>query len=193
VFPPSRFGTRVQIGAALALGKPLTLQASGRNTPETPYACAVRYHPAIKLFISTRVRYRLLCRRFRSFDFQSLCRRTLAIWRRPPTASAAAFYHGVHALGSRSRKHRNLFHCNIAILDCTTTPRFKLNHFFGIRYHSHLRHMSPEKRAAALLEPPVGGKIIECPPARRCASEGDRRAVAALSKRRRFLRFQDRR
>jgi nucleoside 2-deoxyribosyltransferase len=52
VLLPGGFGTHVEIGAALALGKPVILHAPDRNTLETPYPCIFHYHPAVKLLIS---------------------------------------------------------------------------------------------------------------------------------------------
>jgi nucleoside 2-deoxyribosyltransferase len=52
VLLPGGYGTHVEIGAALALGKPVILHAPSRETLETPYACAFHYHPAVKLLIS---------------------------------------------------------------------------------------------------------------------------------------------
>jgi nucleoside 2-deoxyribosyltransferase len=52
VLLPGGYGTHVEIGAALALGKPVILHAPDRKTLETPYPCVFHYHPAVKLLIS---------------------------------------------------------------------------------------------------------------------------------------------
>jgi nucleoside 2-deoxyribosyltransferase len=52
VLLPGGFGTHVEIGAALALGKPVILHAPDRQTLETPYPCIFHYHPAVKILIS---------------------------------------------------------------------------------------------------------------------------------------------
>jgi nucleoside 2-deoxyribosyltransferase len=52
VLLPGGFGTHVEIGAALALGKPVILHSPDRTTLETPYPCVFHYHPSVKLFIS---------------------------------------------------------------------------------------------------------------------------------------------
>jgi hypothetical protein len=49
---PDGFGTHVEIGAALALGKPVILHAPDRKTLETPYPCVFHYHPGVKILIS---------------------------------------------------------------------------------------------------------------------------------------------
>jgi len=49
---PGGFGTHVEIGAALALGKPVILHAPDLKTLETPYPCVFHYHPAVKILIS---------------------------------------------------------------------------------------------------------------------------------------------
>jgi hypothetical protein len=49
---PGGYGTHVEIGAALALGKPVVLHAPDRKTLETPYTCVFHHHPAVKLLIS---------------------------------------------------------------------------------------------------------------------------------------------
>ncbi len=55
VLLPGGFGTHVEIGAALALGKPVILQAPDRKTLETPYPCVFHYHPNVTLLISETV------------------------------------------------------------------------------------------------------------------------------------------
>jgi nucleoside 2-deoxyribosyltransferase len=52
VLLPGGYGTHVEIGAALALGKPVILHAPDQKTLETPYICVFHYHPGIKLIIS---------------------------------------------------------------------------------------------------------------------------------------------
>jgi nucleoside 2-deoxyribosyltransferase len=49
---PGGYGTHVEIGAALALGKPVILHARDRETLDTPYPCVFHYHPAVTLLIS---------------------------------------------------------------------------------------------------------------------------------------------
>jgi nucleoside 2-deoxyribosyltransferase len=52
VLLPGGYGTHVEIGAALALGKPVILHARDRKILETPYPCVFHYHPAVKILIS---------------------------------------------------------------------------------------------------------------------------------------------
>ena len=52
VLLPGGYGTHVEIGAALALGKPVILHASDRKILETPYPCVFHYHPGVKLLVS---------------------------------------------------------------------------------------------------------------------------------------------
>ncbi len=52
VLLPGGYGTHVEIGAALALGKPVILHAPDRNTLETPYPCVFHYHPGVRLLVS---------------------------------------------------------------------------------------------------------------------------------------------
>lgn len=52
VLLPGGFGTHVEIGAALALGKPVILHAPDEKTLDTPYPCVFHYHPGVKLLIS---------------------------------------------------------------------------------------------------------------------------------------------
>jgi Nucleoside 2-deoxyribosyltransferase len=51
VMLPGGFGTHVEIGAALALGKPVIVHAPDRKTLATPYPCVFHYHPRVKLFV----------------------------------------------------------------------------------------------------------------------------------------------
>lgn len=52
VLLPGGFGTHVEIGVALALGKRVILQAPDPETLNTPYACVFHYHPNVKRLIS---------------------------------------------------------------------------------------------------------------------------------------------
>jgi nucleoside 2-deoxyribosyltransferase len=52
VLLPGGYGTHVEIGVALALGKPVILHAPDRKTLETPYPCIFHYHPKVTLLIS---------------------------------------------------------------------------------------------------------------------------------------------
>ena len=52
VLLPGGYGTHVEIGAALALGKPVILHAPDRKTLDTPYPCVFCYHPRVRLLIS---------------------------------------------------------------------------------------------------------------------------------------------
>jgi nucleoside 2-deoxyribosyltransferase len=52
VLLPGGYGTHVEIGAALALGKPVILHSPDRKTLETPYVCVFHYHPGVKLIVS---------------------------------------------------------------------------------------------------------------------------------------------
>jgi nucleoside 2-deoxyribosyltransferase len=55
VLLPGGYGTHVEIGAALALGKPVILHAPDRKTLDTPYPCPFHYHPDVKLLISEEI------------------------------------------------------------------------------------------------------------------------------------------
>jgi nucleoside 2-deoxyribosyltransferase len=55
VLLPGGLGTHVEIGAALALGKPVILHAPDRETLNDPYPCVFHYHPGVKLIISAAV------------------------------------------------------------------------------------------------------------------------------------------
>jgi nucleoside 2-deoxyribosyltransferase len=55
VLLPGGFGTHVEIGAALALEKPVILHAPDQNILNTPYPCVFHYHPAVKLVVSAVV------------------------------------------------------------------------------------------------------------------------------------------
>jgi nucleoside 2-deoxyribosyltransferase len=52
VLLPGGFGTHVEIGAALALGKKVLLHSPDRKTLETPYPCVFHYHPSVELVVS---------------------------------------------------------------------------------------------------------------------------------------------
>jgi nucleoside 2-deoxyribosyltransferase len=52
VLLPGGYGTHVEIGAALALGKPVILHAPDQKTLHTPYPCVFHYHPGVKLLVS---------------------------------------------------------------------------------------------------------------------------------------------
>jgi nucleoside 2-deoxyribosyltransferase len=52
VLLPGGYGTHVEIGAALALGKPVILHAPDRKTLNNPYPCIFHYHPGVRLLIS---------------------------------------------------------------------------------------------------------------------------------------------
>jgi nucleoside 2-deoxyribosyltransferase len=52
VLLPGGYGTHVEIGAALALGKPVILHAPDQKTLNDPYPCVFHYHPGVQLLIS---------------------------------------------------------------------------------------------------------------------------------------------
>jgi hypothetical protein len=52
VLLPGGFGTHVEIGAALALGKPVILHSPDQKTLETPYPCVFHHNPGVKLLLS---------------------------------------------------------------------------------------------------------------------------------------------
>ena len=52
VLLPGGYGTHVEIGAALALGKPVVLHAPNRQILDTPYPCVFHYHPRVKILVS---------------------------------------------------------------------------------------------------------------------------------------------
>jgi hypothetical protein len=52
VLLPGGYGTHVEIGAALALGKPVILHSPDRETLNKPYPCVFHYHPGVKLIVS---------------------------------------------------------------------------------------------------------------------------------------------
>jgi nucleoside 2-deoxyribosyltransferase len=49
---PGGFGTHVEIGAALALGKLVVIHSPDQKTLDTPYRCIFHYHPKVKLLVS---------------------------------------------------------------------------------------------------------------------------------------------
>jgi nucleoside 2-deoxyribosyltransferase len=55
VILPGGRGTHVEIGAALAMGKPIVLHSPNRKVLETPYPCAFHYHPKVKLVFSEQL------------------------------------------------------------------------------------------------------------------------------------------
>jgi nucleoside 2-deoxyribosyltransferase len=52
VLLPGGYGTHVEIGVALALGKPVILHSPDQTTLDTPYACIFHYHPGVKRLVS---------------------------------------------------------------------------------------------------------------------------------------------
>jgi nucleoside 2-deoxyribosyltransferase len=52
VLLPGGFGTHVEIGAALALGKPVILHAPDAATLASPYPCIFHHHPGVKRIVS---------------------------------------------------------------------------------------------------------------------------------------------
>jgi nucleoside 2-deoxyribosyltransferase len=52
VLLPGGLGTHVEIGAALALGKPVIIHARDQVVLHTPYPCVFHYHPNVKLLVS---------------------------------------------------------------------------------------------------------------------------------------------
>jgi nucleoside 2-deoxyribosyltransferase len=52
VLLPGGFGTHVEIGAALALGKKVLLHSPDQETLENPYPCVFHYHPRVTLVVS---------------------------------------------------------------------------------------------------------------------------------------------
>lgn len=52
VLLPGGFGTHVEMGAALALGKPVVLCAPDQKALETPYRCLFHYHPLVRRLVS---------------------------------------------------------------------------------------------------------------------------------------------
>jgi nucleoside 2-deoxyribosyltransferase len=49
---PGGFGTHVEIGAALAFGKPIIIHSPNQTVLETPYPCVFHYHPLVRLIVS---------------------------------------------------------------------------------------------------------------------------------------------
>jgi Nucleoside 2-deoxyribosyltransferase len=52
VLLPGGYGTHVEIGAALAMGKAVIIHSPDHKILETPYPCIFHYHPAVKLLVS---------------------------------------------------------------------------------------------------------------------------------------------
>ena len=55
VILPGGRGTHVEIGAALAMGKPVIIHAPNRETLEAQYPCAFHYHPSAKILFSEQL------------------------------------------------------------------------------------------------------------------------------------------
>lgn len=55
VLLPGGFGTHVEIGAAIAYGKPIVLHSPSEAVLETPYRCVFHYHPLVKIIVSERL------------------------------------------------------------------------------------------------------------------------------------------
>jgi nucleoside 2-deoxyribosyltransferase len=55
VLLPGGYGTHVEIGAALALGKSVILHAPDHETLDSPYPCPFHYHPNVQLFVSEEI------------------------------------------------------------------------------------------------------------------------------------------
>ncbi|HTV54774.1 MAG TPA: nucleoside 2-deoxyribosyltransferase [Terriglobia bacterium] len=55
VLLPGGRGTHVEIGAALALGKPVVIHSPNRDILVKPYPCAFHYHPGVKLLVSEAI------------------------------------------------------------------------------------------------------------------------------------------
>jgi nucleoside 2-deoxyribosyltransferase len=55
VLLPGGYGTHVEIGAALALGKTVILHAPDIKTLNSPYPCPFHYHPNVKRFVSEEI------------------------------------------------------------------------------------------------------------------------------------------
>jgi nucleoside 2-deoxyribosyltransferase len=51
VLLPGGYGTHAEIGAALALGKPVILHSPDHTTLNTPYPCVFHYHPLVDLIV----------------------------------------------------------------------------------------------------------------------------------------------
>jgi hypothetical protein len=57
---PGGFGTHVEIGAALVLGKPVILHSPNPETLEIPYPCVFHHHPSVKRLISETLELEVL-------------------------------------------------------------------------------------------------------------------------------------
>ena len=55
VLLPGGYGTHVEIGAALALGKPVVIHVPDHKTLETPYPCVFHHHSLVKLIVAERI------------------------------------------------------------------------------------------------------------------------------------------
>jgi hypothetical protein len=51
VLLPGGYGTHAEIGAALALGKPIIIHAPNQQVLDTPYPCVFHFHPGVKILI----------------------------------------------------------------------------------------------------------------------------------------------
>jgi Nucleoside 2-deoxyribosyltransferase len=49
---PGGFGTHVEIGVALALGKRVIIHVPEQRVLENPYPCVFHYHPSVRILIS---------------------------------------------------------------------------------------------------------------------------------------------
>jgi nucleoside 2-deoxyribosyltransferase len=52
VLLPGGYGTHAEIGAALALGRPIIIHAPNQQVLDTPYPCVFHHHPGVKILIS---------------------------------------------------------------------------------------------------------------------------------------------
>lgn len=55
VLLPGGRGTYAEVGAALALGKPIILYSPDRETLDKPYPCTFHYHPKVTVVVSERL------------------------------------------------------------------------------------------------------------------------------------------
>jgi nucleoside 2-deoxyribosyltransferase len=55
VLLPGGYGTHVEIGAALALGKTVIIHAPDTQTLATPYPCVFHYHPRVTRLVSETI------------------------------------------------------------------------------------------------------------------------------------------
>lgn len=52
VLMPGGYGTHVELGAALSLGKPVVMHVTDRALLDEPYPCVFHHHPLVKIFVS---------------------------------------------------------------------------------------------------------------------------------------------